>query len=76
VIVVVVDEHQDMVRVLRREWIRSGLTLKQMAERMGAGSPQAVSGFLDGRDIRLSSMFEVAHALRFEVALLEPQVRG
>lgn len=56
---------------LGREFLRSGLLLGELGERMGLRQPQSVHYLLTGdRDLRLSVAIRLAHALGYDLALI------
>lgn len=65
------DQTAAMLEELRRAWIRSGLTLREVGERMGGRYPQGVHDLLNRRsDVRLSSLLPLADVLGYDLKLV------
>jgi predicted transcriptional regulator len=56
---------------LRRAWLNSGITLAELAKRMGYSAPQPVAQLLNGSvDPRMSTATRLADALGYDLALI------
>lgn len=70
---VLLTAHTDLSAAVRREWLRSGITLAEIGGRMGGLPEQNVSRLLrvdGGFDSRLSTAIKLANAVGYDLALV------
>lgn len=66
-----VDSPAVLSAELRAEWLRTGITLAELGQRMGGLAPQNVSVLLNGStDPRMSTALRLADALGYDLALI------
>jgi len=61
----------DLIATLRSSWLSQGLTLVQIAQRMGRSAPQPVSAYLSGKQgLNLTTACRLVQALGYDLALI------